>query len=283
MSEEEILAKINKLKVRVTEIVQAIQQLKKQLEQAAIPLGEFKSKKTILEQELREILKQIAHVKQRTEIIPHERVEEPIEVSEVPLIEEVSVEKKKKTSQLIDKEILFAQEAKDLMYYFQTEFIDSVTNAKVYLSITVDEHFIIGIDYSNYPQKPKLDIPPEILKLFDDDENEFYENIPSNLNWDAENPKKIYELITEVETVLINKFQADIKTIEKKSVEHIENTRKIVEDLIKEAQEEVGKKDLQKAINLYYGIIELTYDINDYEGVEKHTNKLNELLKKRGN
>ena len=283
MSEEEILAKINKLKIRVTEIVQAIQQLKKQLEQAAIPLDEFKSRKTILEQELREILKQIAQVKQRTDIIPHERVEEPIDVSEVPLIEEVSVEKKKETSQLIDKEILFAQEAKDLMYYFQAEFIDSVTNAKVYLSITVDEHFIIGIDYSNYPQKPKLDIPPEILKLFDDDENEFYENIPSNLNWDAENPKKIYELITEVETVLINKFQADIKTIEKKSVEHIENTKRIMEDLIKEAQEEVEKKDLQKAINLYYGIIELAYDINDYEGVEKHTNKLNELLKKRGN
>lgn len=288
MNEEEILEKINQLKSRIKEIVQEIQSLKKQLEQASIPLEDFKSKKESLEQELRDILQQIAQVKESSDVKQEVEIKPESQITEEPQIEvsagEIKDKIKEDTSQIIYKEILAAQEAKDLMYYFQTEFIDSITNANVYLSITVDDHFIIGIDFTNYPEKPKLKIPSKIIELFKEEEieeNKFKEKIPSYSNWDSENPKHIYELITEIEIVLINKYQADIETIEKKSVEYVEKTKKRIEELLQKAQEEINKKNLQKAIDIYYGIVDLSYDINDLQGVKKYTSKLNYLLKKQ--
>ncbi len=288
MNEEEILEKINQLKSRIKEIVQEIQSLKKQLEQASIPLEDFKSKKESLEQELRDILQQIAQVKESSDVKQEVEIKPESQITEEPQIEvsagEIKDKIKEDTSQIIYKEILAAQEAKDLMYYFQTEFIDSITNANVYLSITVDDHFIIGIDFTNYPEKPKLKIPSKIIELFKEEEieeNKFKEKIPSYSNWDSENPKHIYELITEIEIVLINKYQADIETIEKKSVEYVEKTKKRIKELLQKAKKEINKKNLQKAIDIYYGIVDLSYDINDLQGVKKYTSKLNYLLKKQ--
>ena len=296
LSEEEILKNIQQLKSRVKEIVITIQNLKKQLEQGAIPLDEFKSNKLTLENELGEILQQIAEVKERTIIKPRERVvkesapvkeappiekEEPPEIEiieEAPPIEKEVVEVKEETSQLIDKEVQFASEAKDLMYYFQTEFIDSITNALVYLSITLDEHFIIGIDFTDYPEKPKLNIPAKIIQLFDGDINKFWEKAISYSNWNSANPIRVYELIIEIESILINIFQADVLTIEKKSVEHIQKSKKVIQDLLKEAQEELDKKNFQNAINKYSRIIDISYDISDDEGVKIYTDRLNEIL-----
>ncbi len=296
LSEEEILKNIQQLKSRVKEIVITIQNLKKQLEQGAIPLDEFKSNKLTLENELREILQQIAEVKEKTIIKPRERVvkepapvkeappikkEEPPEIEiieEAPPVEKEVVEVKEETVQLIDKEVLIAREAKDLMYYFQTEFIDSITNALVYLSITLDEHFIIGLDFTDYPEKPKLNIPLDIIKLFDGDIDKFWEKAITYSNWDSNNPKRIYELIIEIESILIEIFHADVKTIEKKSVDHIQKSKKLIQDLLKEAQEELDKKNFQKAINKYSRIIDVCYDINDNEGVKIYTDRLNEIL-----
>ena len=284
LSEEEILKNIQQLKLRVKEIVITIQNLKKQLEQGAIHLDEFKSNKITLENELREILQQIAQVKEKTIIKP--RVKEPapvkeappIEKEEAPPIEKEVVEVKEETSQLIDKEVQFASEAKDLMYYFQTEFIDSITNALVYLSITLDEHFIIGIDFTAYPEKPKLNIPAKIIQLFDGDINKFWEKAISYSNWNSDTPKRIYELIIEIESILISIFQADVKTIEKKSVEYIQKSKKSIQDLLKEAQDELDKRNFQNAINKYSRIIDISYDINDDEGVKIYTDRLNEIL-----
>ncbi|TFG19419.1 MAG: hypothetical protein EU529_16335 [Promethearchaeota archaeon] len=296
MSEEEILKNIQQLKSRVKEIVITIQNLKKQLEQGAIPLDEFKSNKLTLENELREILQQIAEVKEKTIIKPRERVvkepapvkktppikkEEPppIEIiKEAPPVEKEVIEVKEETSQLIDKEVLIASEAKDLMYYFQTEFIDSITNALVYLSITLDEHFIIGLDFEAYPEKPKLNIPLEIIKLFEGDIDKFWEKTISYSNWDSANPKRIYELIIEIESILIEIFHADVKTIEKQSVERIQKSKKLIQDLLKEAQDELDKKNFQKAINKYSRIIDICFFIGDNEGVKIYTDRLNEIL-----
>lgn len=296
LSEEEILKNIQQLKLRVKEIVTTIQNLKKQLEQGAIPLDEFKSSKITLENELREILQQIAEVKEKTIIKPRERVvkepapvkkappikkEEPppIEIiEEAPPVEKEVVEVKEETVQLIDKEVLIASEAKDLMYYFQTEFIDAITNALVYLSITLDEHFIIGIDFEAYPEKPKLNIPAKIIQLFDGDINKFWGKAISYSNWNSANPKRVYELIIEIESILIEVFHADVRTIEKKSVEHIQKSKKLIQDLLKEAQDELDKKNFQDAINNYSRIIEISYDINDNEGVKIYTDRLNEIL-----
>ena len=295
MSEEEILKNIQQLKLRVKEIVITIQNLKKQLEQGAIHLDEFKSNKITLENELKDILQQIAQVKEKTIIKPREIVVKepapvketppivkkeapPIEKEEAPPIEKEVVEVKEETSQLIDKEVQFASEAKDLMYYFQTEFIDSITNALVYLSITLDEHFIIGIDFTAYPEKPKLNIPAKIIQLFDGDINKFWEKAISYSNWNSDTPKRIYELIIEIESILISIFQADVITIEKKSVEYIQKSKKSIQDLLKEAQDELDKRNFQNAINKYSRIIDISYDINDDEGVKIYTDRLNEIL-----
>ena len=141
LENKEILEKIGKLKERVKEIVQNIQTLKGQLETAQIPLKDFKEKKSVLENELRGILQQITKTKETHQIAPT--------IHGKPLPKDDSPE-----SRQINQEVLFAKEAEDLMYYFSTEFEDMrITKARVYLSITVDATFIIGIDYEKYPDE----------------------------------------------------------------------------------------------------------------------------------
>ena len=249
MTEEEIKEKVKKLKNRVSELVQEVNELKKQLEISAISLPEFQTKKDNLQNELREILNEIAEYKEQTGIS----------------------ESTKKDSQV-------AEQAKDLMYYFQTDFEESISKAKVYLSITVDMHFIFEIDYSKYPERPILQVPDEINEKFKPIET-FYKKIPSYSNWNEKAPKNIYELATEIETVLINEYSADLQAIEQASIKYVEETQALIQRLIRKAGIELDVKNIDKVVEIYKSIIDLAYEIKDFQVVSEYSSKLDELLK----
>ena len=318
MSEQQLLEKINELKIRIKEIVIDIQGIKGKLERSAISLEEFRTQKTVLEEELRNILQKIAEIKEETEFkkspiedkTSFQKNEESLSIEEKdPQLEEAhtqleqeptqleeestQIEKESipkedgttkvevSTSELVDKEILIAGEAKDLMYYFQTEFIESVSNAKIYLSITLEDHFIIGINFYKYPERPILDIPTKVLVLFNNDLLKFYASLPVYLNWDIENPGRIYELVTEIETVLINMHNADVNTILQKSVELIDKKKEKLVSLIKSVNISSKNKDYERAAELCYSIIDLASELQYYETIETYTRKLNKFIKKK--
>ena len=297
MSEQQLLEKINKLKIRIKEIVIDIQGIKGQLERSSISLEEFRAQKTVLEEELRNILHQIAEIKEETEFkITASEEKTSIQVKEEPppieekytqieeeptQIEEGPPDVEVSTSDHVDKEILIAGEAKDLMYYFQTEFIESVSTAKIYLSITLEDHFIIDINFNKYPERPILEIPTEVLELFNKDLLKFYASLPIYLNWDRENPSRIYELATEIETVLINVYNADVNTILQKSVELIDKKKEKLENLIKSVKISSKNKDYKRATELCYSIIDLASELQDYDTTNTYTNKLYKFIKKK--
>ncbi|MHA1310277.1 MAG: hypothetical protein ACTSWR_07925 [Candidatus Helarchaeota archaeon] len=249
MSNEDIANKVKQLKIRVTQLVGEVNSLKKQLEQATISLPEFKQRKEKLQDELREILAKIAQYKEKVGI---------------------SAATKKDTG--------LAEQARDLMYYFQTDFEETITKAKVYLSITLDTHFIFTIDYTNYPDRPIITTSSNITEKFSSMED-FLQKVPSYTNWDVNNPKKIYELVFEIETVLTNAYSADLQSIEEASIQYIEENKALIQRLIRKASTELQVKNIDTVIELYKSIIDLAYEIKDFKIVSDYTFKLDELLK----
>jgi len=263
---KEILEQIGKLKERVKVIVQGIQSLKSQLERAEIPLKDFKEKKSELENELRGILQQITKTKETHQIAPSIRGKTLPKDDDSP------------ESRMINKEVLFAKEAEELMYYFSTEFEGALTHANIYLAITVEATFVIGVDFENYPERPKLSIPLKILELHNHDEGLFFQKIPSYINWDLDNPKRIYELITEVETVLVNMYSADLDSVTKKSIEYSEKMKKLTQ-LVNDANNMLTYKEYDKAIEITNSVIQLAKEMGNNDLVQKYTNTLNEIIR----
>ncbi len=191
MDEEDIIEEINRLKIRLKEIILEINGLKGQLEQSKISLDEFRGKKGLLETELRGIIQQIAKIKEETGDLAK------------PIVA------KKEKQQEIKKEIAIAEEIQDLMQNFQIELDSSISKAKITLSLSEDEIIELNVDFANYPERPIIFLPPSIIRLFKSLEREFYQKISSYNNWDSTNPKRIYELIEEIERVLKDKTKAE--------------------------------------------------------------------------
>lgn len=274
--EESISEEISNLKSETKRLVKKLQNLKQKLSSGEISLSEFKGKKASLEDALRSILKKITEYKeQRTVRVKKEKVQEEQEELQEQKTRKVQIPTE------IDKEIQIAEEAKELMHHFQTQFEDSITRAKIYLSITLDEHFEIQIDFSNYPQRPELILPDDILQLYENKED-FLENIPNYKKWDKKNPLEIYKLIQEIEYVLINKFNADLDTIEEKVKAQQQELRNKLRELEQEAKTLIENNEIKEAINLYYAMVDLAYDLQEHEKVTEITNKIEELKQSRG-
>lgn len=274
--EESISEEISNLKSETKRLVKKLQNLKQKLSSGEISLSEFKGKKASLEDALRSILKKITEYKeQRTVRVKKEKVQEEQEELQEQKTRKVQIPTE------IDKEIQIAEEAKELMHHFQTQFEDSITRAKIYLSITLDEHFEIQIDFSNYPQRPELILPDDILQLYENKED-FLENIPNYKKWDKKNPLEIYKLIQEIEYVLINKFNADLDTIEEKVKAQQQELRNKLRELEQEAKTLIENNEIKEAINLYYAMVDLAYDLQEHEKVTEITNRIEELKQNRG-
>jgi hypothetical protein len=104
-----------------------------------------------------------------------------------------------------EQDALLADEAEQLMNEFQTELVDgSISRMRIYLSITIEKHYVLGIDFSNYPSKaPLVTLQEDVKKITGD---------PSTLetmkNWDPQKPPHIIDVIREIEGKLydVNKY-----------------------------------------------------------------------------
>lgn len=241
-----VTLEIAALKRQVKEVIGKVKALKIQLENREITLEQFKSNKEILENQLRAILEKISEYKEKG-----------------------GVETK--------RDALIAEEANRLMYEFQTEFsTDYVSQPKVFISASLDDHFIFEIDFTNYPEKPKLTTPEMLQRLF----TVAFDTKVSALNkWSPQNPPHITDVFYDVEHVLLSIFKSDM--IEEPNLNQ-ELIRKILQrrKFLESAEYELELRNTQNAIDLYQKIIELSYDLEDFESANKYSKILSELKRK---
>lgn len=233
------------LKKQVKVVIGQVNDLKTQLQNRIITLEEFKSKKEVLENQLREILEQISKYKEKG-----------------------TVETK--------RDAFLADEANRLMYEFQTEFQELISKPTVYLSASVEDHFTFNIDFSNYPDRPTVTFPSMLQKLFSVPIDTKFDILT---NWNPQNPPHITEIFYEIERLLLNIFKSDEiqeTNLNQVRIQKILQRRKFLES----AQYELELKNIQNAIELYQRVIKLSYELEDYEKAKKYAEKIAELKDK---
>ncbi|MHA1798284.1 MAG: hypothetical protein ACTSVY_07515 [Candidatus Helarchaeota archaeon] len=100
----------------------------------------------------------------------------------------------KKESKL-DERIL--NESKEVSMEFPTEILDeNPAHIKVFLSKSLTEHYTLEIDFSNYPERPKVEFG-DIKKVLGDNPSLILEN------WNSKNPPMICEFVREIESYLL--------------------------------------------------------------------------------
>ncbi|MGQ4876413.1 MAG: hypothetical protein ACP6IY_20305 [Promethearchaeia archaeon] len=81
----------------------------------------------------------------------------------------------------------------------------------VYLTITLTKTFIIPIDFSNYPEKPKIQFPQEIIQLIGDP----YKTLETLAKWKPKKAPHIVDILHELEKRLffIKDIEIEVKKI----------------------------------------------------------------------
>ncbi len=242
-SEESATESITELKQRVKAIIGEVNSLKADLQKGTITLDKFREKKDILENILRGILDKISQYKDKG--TPEQKIDAGI-----------------------------AEQANKLMYEFQTDFLEKISRAKVYISASLDDHFIFDIDFSNYPGKPKL-IDPEIIRK-KISILPLETKIPLLTNWNSANPSNIVEIFYDVERILLNIIQGEPTEDTDLNQEHIKKIQER-QKLVIFADLERKAKKFDKAIELYKKVIEISTELEDYETVNKYNKIVNEI------
>ncbi|MFX1279848.1 MAG: hypothetical protein ACFFA3_10560 [Promethearchaeota archaeon] len=88
------------------------------------------------------------------------------------------------------------------------------TNAaeiNVYITITLTKTFVISIDFTNFPKKPKISLPEEVKTILKDPDSA----LMSLSSWDSKKPTHIIEIIRELEKKLyfIKEIESQYKNI----------------------------------------------------------------------
>lgn len=95
-----------------------------------------------------------------------------------------------------DRDALLALEAQNLMNEYQTEIVDgSISRMRIYLSITIDKHFVLGVDFTNYPLTPPLITMQQEVKSIVG----ATEELDTLKNWDQNHPHHVTEIVREIE------------------------------------------------------------------------------------
>ncbi|MFX0043168.1 MAG: hypothetical protein ACFE8L_09665 [Candidatus Hodarchaeota archaeon] len=130
---------------------------------------------------------------------------EELEVEPKTLPEEESIDNFEESSVLVSTELGLIQQE---YAYDQRE--EKRADINVYITITLTRTFIIQIDFTNYPKKPKVSFPNELKKLLGDPDI----TIDILKNWNPDEPKHVVEILREFEKKLYF-----IKEIESQSKE----------------------------------------------------------------
>ncbi|MFX1451108.1 MAG: hypothetical protein ACFFCM_09720 [Promethearchaeota archaeon] len=236
-TEESAPESIIELKQKVKAIIGEVNALKADLQKGTISLEKFREKKDILENILRGILEKISQYKEKG--TPEQKIDAGI-----------------------------AEQANKLMYEFQTDFPEKISRAKVYISASLDDHFIFDIDFTNYPGKPKL-IDPEIIRK-KISIMPLETKIPLISNWDPNNPPNIVEIFYDVERILLNIIQGEEIEDSDLNQEHVKKIQER-QKLVIFANLEMEARKFDKAVELYKKIVDISNDLEDYETVNKYS------------
>ena len=95
--------------------------------------------------------------------------------------------------------------------YIQQEYAydqkgSNAAEINVYITITLSKTFIISINFTNFPDKPILSLPEEVLNIIKDPDR----TLDTLKNWDPKNPVHIIDIIRELERKLF--FVKEIET-----------------------------------------------------------------------
>ncbi|MFX0141760.1 MAG: hypothetical protein ACFFDN_49440, partial [Candidatus Hodarchaeota archaeon] len=102
--------------------------------------------------------------------------EEKDEKVELEVVKDDKQEKSDE-SEDIDSDALLAEEMTLLMNEFQTEIVEGIiSRIRVYLAISEQLNFIVGIDFSNFPAKPLLTVQDELKNLVNPEELDSMKN-----------------------------------------------------------------------------------------------------------
>ena len=206
---------------RVKRIEDYASRIKKKLQIAKKPLI---TEKKVTVRERVKLIEAKPHVKKRLKkyglvVDAKDAVDTVDTVKPTEIAEPIETTESNKTARYIKRESQIAEEANDLMFYYQTDFDNLITKAIVYLSITANYHFTIEIDFTNYPKRPKLKIPSKIIELFIENDGDVFENVPTLFDWDDDDPGRIYQVIAEIEYVLMKTYRTKTDKPEKVPLE----------------------------------------------------------------
>ena len=120
---------------------------------------------------------------------PSETSKEELET--VP--QEQSLEEFEETSVAINTELGLIQQE-----YAYDQIGKETADINIYITITLTKTFIIRIDFSDYPKKPRISIPDEVKKIIGDP----YQSIETLNNWNIKAPSHIVDILHEIEKKL---------------------------------------------------------------------------------
>lgn len=88
---------------------------------------------------------------------------------------------------------------------------NSISKVEIYLTITMEQTFIIKIDFSNYPSRPNVTLPSGLINLLGD-VNTAVEVLK---DWDQNHPPHVVEIVRELESKLwfLSDLQLESKMI----------------------------------------------------------------------
>lgn len=238
---------IAELKHKVKVIISEVNGLKVKLQERKITLEEFREKKDVLENTLRGILEEISQYKD----------------------EDVGTEETRHDAYI-------AEEANRLMYEFQTEFgMEYISKPRVYISASLDDHFIFQIDFTDYPAKPILTNPRFIQKLF---EVPLESRLEILNNWDASKPNHIVEVFYAIENVLLNIFRSEEMEEEGLNLEMVGKIYK-KKKILTWADHNRDTYNTGEAIKLYREVIQISHELEDFEGAKRYAEIIEDLQK----
>lgn len=165
-----------------------------------------------------------------------------------------------------DADIQIATEAALIQQEYAMDYINnSVGIVEVYLTITVEQTFIIQINFLNYPQRPELILNEGLASMFGD----INEKLKILKNWKEKSPSHIVEIIRELESKLWFLSEVEIETKKISGSYKTEIINNIFSNL--------------KVILLTYGFKEYTLnvDLSNYPNFPKieYSTDLNDLIK----
>ena len=100
----------------------------------------------------------------------------------------------------LTREQIIEREYEFLCTEFTCELVkEQKYNLEIFISRNLEEHFIVSVNYKDYPERPKVKYPRGIKKLIGKPE----EGLLTLANWNEENPPHIVEILRELEAYIL--------------------------------------------------------------------------------